>query len=305
MSLFLRLLLPLVIGLASVSPAMALEVLGTVVRVSDGDTLAVQVPNQPRLEKVRLLGVDTPEVAHGPRDPGQEPWGSRARDFTAKLVLNKQVRIETDVQARDRYGRLLGYVYVGRTFVNLELLRHGHAMLLTYAPNVKYVELFTQAQREARTAGRGFWNPKDQLTESPHTYRHNGHQKGNGNIVDDAVKEENKRPSAAGRSRRQTPRPETPAPMPAHAPVAPADTPTNDPAALDLTIPGYGPTAPVNAPPIPNSAGSAPSDHVLLNVRSHKYHEPDCRHATGPNIRTVTRAEAEAVARPCKACHPD
>ena len=74
---------------ASGAPALQ----GKVVRVSDGDTLVVQVdPN--RQEKVRLVGIDTPEMA-------QEPWGERAKAFTERLALGKMVRLETDVQPRD------------------------------------------------------------------------------------------------------------------------------------------------------------------------------------------------------------
>jgi endonuclease YncB( thermonuclease family) len=268
-----RLLLPLIIWLAAVSPAMALEVVGTVVRVSDGDTLAVQVPNQRQLEKIRLLGIDCPEVAHGANDPGQEPWGTRAKEFAAKLVLNKQVRIETDVQPRDKYGRLLGYVFIGKTFVNLELVRNGHAMLLTYAPNVKYVDQFTKAQREAREAGRGLWDPKDQLTESPHTYRHNGHHKGDGHVVDEAIQEENKKPAAHPNASRSRPRTSRPAAAPAQAPAT-------------------------------GTAASANGGTVLYNAKSGKYHEPGCRYASGPNVHEVPRAEAEAQGKPCQACHP-
>lgn len=136
---------------------------GKVIKVSDGDTLVVQLdPN--RSEKVRLLGIDTPEMA-------QEPWGARARAFTEGLALGKVVRLETDVQMRDRYGRLLAYAYVGKTFLNYEIIRQGHAMLLTYPPNVAHVDDFTRAQKLAREEGKGIWNPKDGLDQSPRDFR--------------------------------------------------------------------------------------------------------------------------------------
>ena len=69
------------------------------------------------------------------------------------------MRLKTDVTARDRYGRLLAYVYVGRTFVNLELMNQGNAMLLIYPPNVDHAEEFRAAQERARAAGLGIWNP--------------------------------------------------------------------------------------------------------------------------------------------------
>lgn len=151
-------------------PASSAPVLqGKVVRVSDGDTLVVQVdPN--RQEKVRLVGIDTPEMA-------QEPWGERAKAFTERLALGKMVRLESDVQPRDQYGRLLAYAYVGKTFINYELVRQGYAMLLTYPPNVAHVEQFTQAQKLARAEGKGIWNTRDGLDQSPRDYRR---QKRNG-----------------------------------------------------------------------------------------------------------------------------
>ena len=137
---------------------------GRVVSVHDGDTMQVDVGGG-RREKVRLVGIDAPEIS-------QEPWGTRSRDFTRALALGKDVRVETDVQPRDRYGRLLGYVYAGRTFVNLEAIKAGHAVLLTYPPNVKHVDAFTAAQAEARAKGRGVWDPKEPLPESPYQHRH-------------------------------------------------------------------------------------------------------------------------------------
>jgi micrococcal nuclease len=273
MTVWSRLLLPLLFVCSLAAPAHALELVGTVVRVSDGDTIAVKVPNQRDLVKVRLLGIDAPEVKHSVKDPGQEPWGSRAQAFTRQLTLNKQVRILTDRQAHDQYGRLLGFVYVGPTFVNLELVKHGHAMVLTYAPNVSRHALFSQAQRQARAAGRGIWNPQQPLTESPHTYRHNGHRQGSGGIVAEAVQMENRVP-AAHRDSRHAPRPSA-APLPtAHAESA------------------------QRAQPAAATAGT-----VLMHDRTRKYHEPGCRHATGSHMITVTRAEAEATGTPCWGCH--
>ncbi|MEB3221168.1 MAG: thermonuclease family protein [Candidatus Sericytochromatia bacterium] len=146
-------------------PALAETLTGRCVSVHDGDTVTVQTARG--REKVRLLGIDTPELA-------QAPWGERARLFTDRLVRGQEVRVETDVQPRDRYGRLLGYVYVGETFVNLEVIRSGQAVLLTYPPNVRHVEAFTAAQTEARTKGVGVWDPKEPLTVSPKAFRHGG-----------------------------------------------------------------------------------------------------------------------------------
>jgi micrococcal nuclease len=146
------LLLPLLLLAALAESAAPLE--GTVVRVVDGDTIHVKVGD--RVEKVRYIGMNTPEVHHPTR--GEEPGGREATEANRRLVSGKRVRLETDVQARDRYGRLLAYVWVGDVMVNAELVRQGYAQVMTVPPNVRHQELFVKLQREAREAGRGLWS---------------------------------------------------------------------------------------------------------------------------------------------------
>jgi micrococcal nuclease len=124
-----------------------------VVRVVDGDTILVNVGGH--AEKVRYIGMDTPETHHPTR--GEEPGGREATAVNRRLVEGKTVRLELDVRLRDRYGRLLAYVYVGETMVNAELVRLGYAQAMTVPPNVKHASLFVRLQREAREAGRGLW----------------------------------------------------------------------------------------------------------------------------------------------------
>lgn len=148
------------------APAVAAETLrGKVVKVADGDTVTIMT--DAGKERIRLVGIDTPEKK-------QAPWGPRAKAFTEKLVMGKQVRVETDVEARDRYGRVLGYLFVNGTFVNLELVRQGYAMLYTSPPNVAHTDAFVAAQREAREGGRNIWSPSGGLTETPYEFRHKG-----------------------------------------------------------------------------------------------------------------------------------
>jgi micrococcal nuclease len=146
-------------------PAWSVTFTATCVSAYDGDTITVR--RDGAREKIRLLGIDTPEM-------GQRPWGLKARDYTRSLVLNKTVRVETDVQPRDRYGRLLGYVYVGNVFVNEAIVRAGHGMLLTYPPNVAHVDTFRAAQTAAQNSGVGIWNRANPLMQSPQEYRRNG-----------------------------------------------------------------------------------------------------------------------------------
>jgi micrococcal nuclease len=133
-----------------------------VVSGHDGDTITVLIDN--RHEKVRLIGIDAPEI-------DQAPWGIQAKDALRGLVDGKSVRLETDITIRDQYRRLLAYVYVGEILVNLELVRQGQAVLYTVPPNVAHVEEYRKAQAEARDAGRGVWNPEKPLTVEPDCYR--------------------------------------------------------------------------------------------------------------------------------------
>lgn len=126
---------------------------GVVIRVVDGDTVHVRVGA--RVEKVRYIGVNTPEVHH-PRK-GEEPGGREAADVNRRLVDGQRVRLELDVQSRDRYGRLLAYVWIGETMVNAELVRLGYAQVMTVPPNVRHQALLLRLQRDAREARRGLW----------------------------------------------------------------------------------------------------------------------------------------------------
>lgn len=133
-------------------------------RAVDGDTLVLG-----NGERVRLIGIDTPEIHDSSklyRDSqrsGQDiatikRLGQQSFAFTRQLVEGKQVRLEFDVEKRDRYKRLLAYVYLADgTFVNAEIVRQGYASLMTYPPNVKHVELFQQLYRQARDEKRGLW----------------------------------------------------------------------------------------------------------------------------------------------------
>ncbi len=99
--------------------------------------------------------MNAPEVHH-PRK-GEEPGGREAMAVNRGLVEGKTVRLELDVRPRDRYGRLLAYVWVGETMINAELVRLGYAQVMTVPPNVRHQGLFLKLQRDARQAGRGLW----------------------------------------------------------------------------------------------------------------------------------------------------
>jgi micrococcal nuclease len=154
-------LLAVLVGAALAGERAALQ--GTVVRVLDGDTIHVEVNG--RTEKVRYIGVNTPETNHPVR--GEEPGGREATEANRQLVAGKQVRLELDVQERDRYGRVLAYVYVGDQMVNAELVRRGYAQVMTIPPNVRHQELFVKLQREAREQKRGLWADQTETAAPP------------------------------------------------------------------------------------------------------------------------------------------
>jgi micrococcal nuclease len=123
-----------------------------VVSVTDGDTIEVRLDG--RTEDVRYIGIDTPEV-----DPsiGVECFGAEASDLNRRLVGGRTVRLVFDDELRDRYGRLLAYVYAGPRFVNAEIVRRGYARTLTIEPNSDRAPLFARLESEAGREGRGLW----------------------------------------------------------------------------------------------------------------------------------------------------
>jgi micrococcal nuclease len=138
-------------GPGAAGPASGIEV--PVADVVDGDTIEVLVDGQ--TEDVRYIGIDTPESV-APGEP-VECYGLRASAANAELVEGENVRLEFDAERRDRYGRLLAYVYVDDLFVNAELLRRGFATTLTIPPNDSFADRFARLEQRAGNAGRGLW----------------------------------------------------------------------------------------------------------------------------------------------------
>jgi micrococcal nuclease len=124
-------------------------------RVVDGDTIDVDIGGHE--ERVRLIGIDTPETKD--EDAPVQCYGPEASALTELLLPHgTAVRLERDVEARDDYGRLLAYVHrADGLFVNLELARQGAATVLSIRPNTAYAGVIAGAVDEARRAGRGLW----------------------------------------------------------------------------------------------------------------------------------------------------
>lgn len=125
-----------------------------VIRVVDGDTIVISYLGKE--EKVRLIGVDTPESVHSDASKNT-PYGKIASDYTKAQLTDKTIQLEFDVQERDKYGRLLAYVYVDGKMYNKTLLEEGHAKVATFPPNVKYAEEFQRLEQQAQKEQVGMW----------------------------------------------------------------------------------------------------------------------------------------------------
>jgi len=167
--LFLFCLLLLVSACSSLPQRQEFEL----VHVVDGDSLflrALECPEEecPKTE-IRLLGLDAPEYS-------QDPWGLEAREFLlTTLEAAEHIYIETDIEERDKYKRLLGYLFVerqGRVFlVNEMILDQGHALLFHIEPNSKYLTRLKAAEARAKTKRVNIWDRQEGLDLSPYKYR--------------------------------------------------------------------------------------------------------------------------------------
>jgi len=127
-----------------------------IVKVIDGDTVDIALAG--RTERVRLIGVNTPETKH-PTKP-IECFGPEASAYLTKLLpKGAAVRIERDVEARDRYGRMLLYLYLGSNdlFINLDLVARGYGTPMSIEPNTFHRNDFVRAAAQAEAANVGLW----------------------------------------------------------------------------------------------------------------------------------------------------
>jgi micrococcal nuclease len=135
---------------------------GTVTHLVDGDTVDVAFTTgngKSNTERIRLIGIDTPETKR-PNTP-VECFGREASSALAALIpIGTDVLVERDVEERDRYGRLLGYVFraTDGLFVNHEMVRAGMATPYTFPPNIAYVDVFAAAGDASRAAAVGLWS---------------------------------------------------------------------------------------------------------------------------------------------------
>lgn len=135
-----------------------------VIKNIDGDTVKIHVNGHE--ETVRMLCIDTPETHH-PR-LGVQPFGPEAAEFTKETLFpGREIQIETGIGGgRDKYGRLLAYIYIDGKMFNEMLLQKGLARVAyVYAPNTKYVDEFYNIQKKAQAAGTGIWSIENYARE--------------------------------------------------------------------------------------------------------------------------------------------
>jgi micrococcal nuclease len=132
------------------SPTISEEALPKVkvTRVIDGDTIEIESG-----EKVRFIGIDTPEIS-GRTDC----YGNESKEYLKNFLDGKEIKLEKDVSEKDKYGRLLRFVYLEDVLVNKKIVEDGYARVSTFPPDVKFQDMFLEAQESARNGRLGLWS---------------------------------------------------------------------------------------------------------------------------------------------------
>ncbi len=122
-----------------------------VIRIIDGDTFEIE-----GAERVRLIGVDTPESVQS--DTPVECYARESSEYLKELIEGKTVKLVRDTTNRDQYGRLLRYVYLDGIFVNEKIVREGYAQSVAYRPDTRLQSQLDRAEQVARRDSKGRWN---------------------------------------------------------------------------------------------------------------------------------------------------
>ncbi len=133
-----------VVGLLLLGVGLHADEVTRVIKVNDGDTFLTSDS-----QHVRLLGIDAAE--------SYQPGGDVATEILGKYVLGRTVRLESDLSDKDHFGRLLRYVWVGDTNINLEMIAKGYATVRLYQESLKYRDTLEMLEKQAASIGRGLW----------------------------------------------------------------------------------------------------------------------------------------------------
>ncbi|WP_245876324.1 thermonuclease family protein [Tychonema bourrellyi] len=142
---------------------------GTLVQVQrtvTGQTIEIitTVDQIALLEQIRLIGIEVPDLK-------QQPWGEAAKNKLEQLIGGKQVLLELDVEEKDGFDRKLAYLWQNQVLVNEQLVKEGYALATVRSRNTKYHQRLVNAQEWARLMGKGIWNPKQPLRQTPAEFR--------------------------------------------------------------------------------------------------------------------------------------
>ena len=156
------------------SPNTPVGLTAKVQRVISGQTLEVLLPSKqtPLIERVRLIGINAPDLQ-------QKPWGVAAKNKLEELVSKsngqqlvlQSVLLESEVQEKDRFGRILAYVWHDGNLVNEQLVTQGYVLADLNSSNGKYSQRLIRGQEYARLKGYGIWNPKQPMRLTPKEFR--------------------------------------------------------------------------------------------------------------------------------------
>ena len=134
-----------------------------VTRVVSGQTIEVRLTETSEVTKVRIVGIDAPDLR-------QSPWGQAAKNKLSELVLGLPVELETEIPQRDRYNRLNAHIWQNKHLISTELLQGGYVLANTRY-NHLYSKVLIDAQEYARLMGYGIWNPKQAMRQTPNQFR--------------------------------------------------------------------------------------------------------------------------------------
>ena len=158
----------LLMGCQPKTPLADNQPLVKVARVVSGQTLEVLgLAEQPNLiSQVRLVGIEAPDLR-------QRPWGDAAKDALETMIggAEQYVLLEFDIQAKDKIGRTLAYVWKDKVLLNEQLVKQGNVLFVARSPNHKYDQLLDRAQQWARLTEQGIWNPEKPMRLTPAEFR--------------------------------------------------------------------------------------------------------------------------------------
>ena len=138
---------------------------GEVTRVVSGQTLEVMLTGASDVTKVRIMGIDAPDLR-------QSPWGEAAKQRLAELIMRSPIQLEIETPQRDRFNRLHAHVWHEQTLIGQQLIKEGYVLANTRYPH-SYSKLLIDAQEFARLMGYGIWNPQQAMRYTPNQFRSN------------------------------------------------------------------------------------------------------------------------------------